>query len=121
MVNKGFNQSYVRVPLFWNCRVRYRWIIFIFGQKNWHRCWCCIRTLFRRSTGKDLSGPLISTIFPPLNFFILYFFCFFKSLSKKIFDPSPEILVKFGRDLPPAWSKATFSTLRNLKQLESSL
>ena len=85
MVNKGFNQSYVRVPLFWNCRVRYRWIIFIFGQKNWHRCWCCIRTLFRRSTGKDLSGPLISTIFPPLNFFILHFFCFFKSLSKKKF------------------------------------
>ena len=31
-LNKSFNQDYVRV-LFWNCRVCYHWIIFIYCQK----------------------------------------------------------------------------------------
>ena len=78
-----FNQGYVRIALFWNCRVRYHWINLIYGPKNWHKRWCGSRPLFRRSTGNDLSGPLVSQFFP-LDLFYPTFFGFYKTLSKKI-------------------------------------
>ena len=71
------------------------------------------------AVGLCLDGRLAMTLvdlyfhnFSPLNFF---------SLCLKFCWSSSEILVKFGRVLPAAWSKATFSTLQNLKELESSL
>ena len=81
--NKSFNQGYMRVALIWNCWIRHHWMIFIYGPKNWHKRWCGSRPLFRRSTGNDLSGPLVSQFFP-LDLFYPTFFGFYKTLSKKI-------------------------------------
>ena len=107
-LNKCFYHDYIRV-LFWNCRVWYHWIIFIYCPKNWHKHWCCSWTPFRRSADNDHSGPLFSQ-FLPLNFFLRFFFVF-KILFKK-YVLSPEFLDKFGGVLPLAGcSKITFSSL----------
>ena len=116
-LNKSFNQDYVRV-LFWNCRVCYHWIIFIYCPKNWHKHWFCSWTPFSRLTTTIVD--LYFHDFYPWIFLSIFFVSIRFCLKKYLF--SPKMLVKFGRVLLLGKSKATFSSLQeasiNLVSLE---